>query len=190
MPAGDNPMRDLIKSVLRESSKYDWTAQGFGMIRCYLDKAHDWRVNVWTEEFRVKGVSDIHNHPWHFQSWIIAGSLTNEIYYPSGDGHIRLQRVEFTPGIDSDLKIQQHETRWYKVKLATHYDGATYKQNKDEIHRTSPSDLCVTLNYRVREGEDRASSFIKPSSAWVDAKPYQIDGKTAACICDKALRLF
>ena len=75
---------DMVRKIL-ESAAYDprarnWTVQGFGMLRCYLDDGQVQRLHIWTAALRVPGVSDIHTLPWEFDSTVFAGRIINKRY--------------------------------------------------------------------------------------------------------------
>lgn len=76
-------LRACIKDVLTHPHNFDWTVQGFGMMRAYIpgpvyDK--QFRLNIWDSTLAVPNVSVIHDHPWAFKSWIINGRFTNVRY--------------------------------------------------------------------------------------------------------------
>ena len=63
------------KHVMENPLEYSWELQGFGMLRTYIDK--DTRLQIWLKEFIVPNVTDIHTHPWDFESYIFQGEITN-----------------------------------------------------------------------------------------------------------------
>src|SRR6266702_4521226 len=63
---------------LLEKPDNRWQLQGMGMFRLYLTK--EWRLHLWDDRFKVPNVTMIHDHPWDFDSYILAGKLTNQVY--------------------------------------------------------------------------------------------------------------
>jgi hypothetical protein len=72
--------RAAVHMVMRLGTKLEWTVQGFGMMRTYLDEAKRYRLNIWDPDLRVAGCSIIHNHPWHLTSLICSGTMMNVRY--------------------------------------------------------------------------------------------------------------
>lgn len=80
-------LRASVKSILQESPwNRDWTVQGFGMLRCYLDSDKRFRLNIWDDRLAVPHVSVIHDHPWSFDSWIINGIFHNQRFEEASHG--------------------------------------------------------------------------------------------------------
>lgn len=170
-------MRALVRSILERPHAYEWTVQGFGMMRAYPDRDKRWRLNIWDSRLAVPNVSTIHDHPWHFQSWVLSGAFTN----------IRYQCLERE--IDSRLDLPY--MRWRiqtgegggpreaasacflrKSAVESLKRGMTYSQRADEVHESRYVDGCVTINDRRRlpDGE-HAYVFWPAGGHWVDAEP-------------------
>lgn len=66
--------------VLAYSERHEWTLQGFGMLRTYLGEDRRLRLHVWDSRFRTTDVSDIHDHPWDFESLVLRGSIRDVRY--------------------------------------------------------------------------------------------------------------
>ena len=64
---------EIVKQVMENPFNYEWELQGFGMLRTYIDK--DTRLQIWLKDFIVPGVTDIHTHPWDFESFIYKDKL-------------------------------------------------------------------------------------------------------------------
>lgn len=76
-------VRPLVRSVLENWANHRWSLQGFGMLRAYLSD-RKLRLHVWNSKFAVPDVTTIHDHPWNFESLVVAGKITNTRYrtYP------------------------------------------------------------------------------------------------------------
>jgi len=171
------PLRASIKHMLHYPDQFsDWTVQGFGMMRCYIpgpvyDK--QFRLNIWDSALAVPNVSTIHDHPWHFRSWIINGVFTNERFVADHyNGEPYEYRVIKT-GVDAGLQETEHlRMNLRSCGYEEYTTGDTYEQIADEIHRSLPGDSTVTLNARTRVGDgEHARVFWPDGEDWVDAKP-------------------
>lgn len=150
-----------------------WTVQGFGMMRTYFGDGDAWRLNMWDPRLAVPNVSTIHDHPWNFESWIISGSLVNQrykkyaptIFTPSH----HFQSIKTGEGggpvgePESALLAPYHPEK-YKA-------GDIYRQKRNEIHESFPSDGAVTLNLRTKRDGENARVFWPHGQKWVDAIP-------------------
>lgn len=192
-----DPTKALVHKILSAPHAYDWTLQGFGMLRTYL--TDDIRLHVWDDRYKVKGVSEIHDHPWHFKSLIVAGSLINWKYKEVSNTTEGLYPVLMTkrtikPG--EGLKSLHDEQAWITCKTGldapdgcTEYtEGETYEQAADEIHWTDCRRGTVTLVKRKRVGEDLAHVYFKPKAGFVSAEPRAATKSEIANICSNALR--
>jgi hypothetical protein len=170
-------IRAAVKHMLQHPDQFDdWTVQGFGMMRCYIpgpvyDKQY--RLNIWDSTLMVPGVSTIHDHPWHFKSWIVNGPFHNirfvEDHFCGDPFEYKLIKT----GVDATL---QEATRLRMnlraLPVETYNTGDTYYQAADEIHRSAPGFGTVTLNERTRVGDgEHARVFWPAGEEWVDAKP-------------------
>lgn len=186
-------LRPLIEDALRNSDRYDWSLQGFGMLRAYVGPESNpskFRLNVWSQRFAVPEVSTIHDHPWHFESVIVAGAFCNVRYTENKN------RVGYThdsmliiPGPDGGPVKQAVESTHLTAQTPELYSvGDVYCQFADEIHQSIPYEGTVTLNDRTRTGgEDRARVFWKHGQKWVDAKPRPATREEARLICRDSL---
>lgn len=83
-------MRALVRKAIATSAAIDWTLQGLGMMRMYL-RPTSMRIHVWMPEWKVPGVTEIHDHPYPLTSHIIAGVM----------GDVQFVRVQLG---DDDLR--------------------------------------------------------------------------------------
>jgi hypothetical protein len=153
-----------------------WTLQGFGMLRCYFPG--DWRLNVWDSKLRVRGVSLVHDHPWHFESLVLNGSIRNVRFavddLASRPTH-RCSKLKPGPGgglLDANGRAVPLSVRLVEQPPERYERGATYSQVRNEVHLSDPADGCVTLNRRFeRLGDDVARVFWPIGESWVSAEP-------------------
>ncbi len=157
----------LVKKILASWMDYEWSIQGFGMLRLYLPD--DYRLNIWHAKFRVPNVSLIHTHPWDFESLIVCGTLQNQRYFcMPGDTH---KYAEIKPGPNGGLLSNSIDCRLVTQQNEIYNPGEIYHQKASEIHLSNPCNGCITINKRVRVGEDKALVFWESNTRWVSAEP-------------------
>lgn len=149
-----------------------WTMQGFGMIRTYLDVNQRWRLNIWNPDLAVPGVSTIHDHPWHFTSYILSGQITNIRYLKEATGFSH-QYIRIRTGEDGGLTEAGGACMLRCLPDWNYRPGESYRQVADAIHETRYSPGTVTLNDRSKAvNKDYSARVFWPKGEdWVDAKP-------------------
>lgn len=181
----------LVKTILKSPSSYEWSLQGFGMLRLYLSESL--RLHVWDGRYTQNGVENsmIHDHPWGFDSLVLSGHMTNFLFEKCAQGCGEVyqeQQIICGPGgcaVGEPLKV------WLRLKdHKTLIPEQRYSQTAEEIHRSAPSPGCVTLvDRRFRSDRDRALVYWK-GERWVSAEPRPATQDEAASICMNALRLW
>ena len=170
--------KDLVKHVLENAERFEWTLQGLGMLRTYLSSNRALRLHVWHPVARVKNVSDIHTHPWSFTSEVIAGAVTNVRYarvleyesqetldMPLVESRILCGEGGGLIGFPQNVWLRRGEQELY-------FEGESYAQSAEEIHRSIPSDGTVTIIRRTFGTDvDHASVFWERSKEWGSAEP-------------------
>jgi hypothetical protein len=172
----------LVMSILERSESFDWTVQGFGMLRTKIKDAG--RIHVWDSRLRNALVSDVHAHPWPLTSTIISGELIN----------VRYREVDTNSPQDVALALR-HKAMWFRRSLIKTGEGGgltgestrvllrpeppeiytageTYAQQPEEVHRTIPRDGTVTLMERPMGEPLQETVVYWPDGAeWVTAEP-------------------
>jgi hypothetical protein len=180
----ETALRAMVKHVLQHSEHHEWTLQGFGMLRTYLDDG--WRLHVWHSDYSVPGVTTIHDHPWHFESLIVAGILLNQRFELVSTGIAPATHMMRTikPGIG--LKVLEHDQH-VQIRPAGQREiylaGERYHQSANEIHESMPLPGTVTLVRRERVGDDVARSFYPAGEQWVSGEPRAATAEEARAIC-------
>lgn len=143
------------------------------MLRTYLDPAAEYRLNVWDKRFRVPNVSLMHNHPWHFDSKIIAGILRNQRFrMPEHDDLGDLYAYGLIrPGPGGGMIETLGQRKLHGCPSELYGAGRVYRQEAAEIHVSDPHDGTVTINKRERVGDDFAHVYWPASTNWVSAEP-------------------
>ena len=167
----------LIRTdVLEYPERHEWSLQGFGMLRTYL--APNLRLHVWDPDYRVESVSDIHDHPWHFESIVLSGTIENRRYraiHAHGAApptHLR-GRIVCGPN-----PIEHGACDVTTVLLEQWCEGVfrpgdVYRMQADELHASFPSPGAVTLIQRTKADKDPERAFVywPLGTEWVSAEP-------------------
>lgn len=161
--------RALIRFILTNALKFEWSIQGLGMLRLYLSPSQ--RLHVWSREAKRTDVSTIHDHPWDFDSLIISGSIENLIFenVPQGLPHLR-QQILCGPG--GGVCGAPEEVGLICRTRTTYGSGWSYFQKAEVIHESEPSEGAVTLITRTfRPDTEHANVFYEAGKTWVSAEP-------------------
>lgn len=197
-------LKPLIEGVLRDSDAHDWSIQGFGMLRTYLGPEGDpkrFRLNIWDSRFAVPGVSTIHDHPWHFDSIIVAGAFCNVRYdmkraetgyeAQGSDRSPTHSYVEIKTGPGGGINPADYPAATILVprRPELYAGGDVYHQDATEIHESLPYDGTVTFNERRRVGDgEHARVFWPYGEKWVDAEPRKATHDEVRNVCRDSLQ--
>lgn len=169
---GTDLVKPLVKAMLKNADRFEWTLQGFGMLRTYLDDDHNLRLHVWDPRFKVEGVDEVHTHPWNFHSFVVAGEVEN-VRLSAGlaeDGNYMEQKLRCGVGgglCGDPRSVSLREHRPEIVK-----EGETYTQKAHEIHRSSPASGTVTIIQReFLDDTEHAYVYIPKGQEWCSAEP-------------------
>jgi hypothetical protein len=168
----------LVRFILEHALEYKWSIQGFGMLRLYLPGPQEPRLNIWDSRFRVPNVSIIHTHPWDFNSLIVSGNMLNVRFVnrdkvcAGGLGPPReFNYSSITPGPRGGIRGEVRTINLAPYPGEFYTPGNFYHQESGEMHKSEPSDGCITINLRKRVGDDVALVFWEAGSSWVSAEP-------------------
>lgn len=192
-------LRRLVRDdVLAHPERYEWTLQGFGMLRMYLPAdtglvgipAHIYalRLHIWDSRYRVANVSDIHDHPWDFESLVLRGSIRNVCYKLHEvdsvedathlTGKITCGPSPVRKGVSDVLPV-----RLVVVSEEVYGAGDTYKMGSEELHASFPIDGTVTMCRRSFVNADTETARVvwlkntaghgaeSHAEGWVSAEP-------------------
>lgn len=167
--------KQLVKQILLRFGSHEWSLQGFGMLRTYLDADKRYRLHVWTGQDRVPDVSDIHTHPWDFESTIIAGKLRNvryEDYENPEEGTEVFHRQLIKCGVGGCSIGEPELANLYRFSEERYEEGDYYYQEAREIHASYPEDGTVTLIDRTFGTDvDHAHVYFPQGKSWISAEP-------------------
>lgn len=184
----------LVQKLLEQPLALDWTLQGLGMLRTYL--APEVRLHVWDPDFKFvedgEVASELHTHPWDFESVIIAGCVRNYRFVESDGtseetgGAIPVKRQTIKCGEGGGLIGEPVDTFLTEQPTETYREGDTYTQEAHEIHKSLPEPGTVTIIERnfLRDTEH---AYVYFKREWVSAEPRPATTDEIHAICNGAL---
>lgn len=182
-------LKATIKQILEKAEHYEWSLQGFGMLRLYLTK--ETRLHVWSDSHTVPNVSDIHDHPWNFRSTVVAGELRNYRFTPVERGASRFLTRRILCGPGGCVMGEPAYVNLYEGVREIYFEGDDYYQGASEIHRSEPIDGTVTIITRAfLDDSDHANVFWRPGEEWVSAEPRPATPEEIKAITGNALRMW
>jgi hypothetical protein len=182
----------FLRAILLNPMNYGWTVQGFGMIRTYLDEQQRWRLNIWDDRLRTPGVSLIHDHPWSFTSYLVAGKLRNRRYACDEDSSYPthfFKRIQTGPdGADAS---GEHTCQLACKALENYEAGMKYSQLLNEVHETDADRGTVTLNDRTPPIETYTARVFWQidHGKWMAARPRAALRHEVLNACEAAYKL-
>lgn len=165
-------VRLLVRKILEEPASHRWSIQGLGMLRLYLSP--NVRLHVWNPQapHKVAEVSEPHNHPWHFTSFVVAGVITNWLYLPDAAGDLyHAGVIECGPNPSQYGAQGKHDVR-LRQESSVYTPGASYSMRAETIHRSDPTPGTVTICTREPLPDpDHATVCWPHGTEWVSAEP-------------------
>lgn len=163
-----------VRAILARPLDHEWTLQGFGMLRCYLDNEGVERLNIWDPGSAVDEVSTVHDHPWDFDSQIFFGEMGNQRYVVSDHTHARtaefnMQRL--IAGIGGGLIGAPWRTNLALESFELHKSGDRYHQDAPELHESAPAAGTVTVITRRFHADRDTATVAWQRGGWVSAEP-------------------
>lgn len=168
----------LVGQILMKWSYYEWSLQGFGMLRTYLDADETIRLHVWDERYAVEGVSDMHTHPWDFVSYVVAGEVINTRFCHAADAYIEngiyeeFMEQKLRCGVGGGVVDKPIPTKMTALEPERYTEGNWYTQKAEEIHISKPASGTVTIVSRsFKEDTEHAYVYWPVGEEWVSAEP-------------------
>ena len=190
--------RALVRSILANPIDHDWSIQGLGMLRTYLTDMY--RLHVWSPEDATPNVSRLHDHPWDFTSYVVAGYIVNTRYsrvpaaidhktYLAPSGATKWQHVRIRCGPDGGVAGEPGELLLVANVPEEIKEGEWYAQHAHEIHDTVPAGGTVTIIRRTKLPDpDHANVYFPMGQPWVSAGGAVVaSSDIVKRICDRAL---
>lgn len=187
----DSFVPDIITTILKNATSFQWTVQGLGMMRMYINDRI--RLHVWDKSLVTPNVTQIHDHPWDFKSTIICGYIINHLYVPA-PYPVNYVCQQIVCGAGGGPIATPFDLHLHKIENPIRYViGNQYYQKSFEIHSTEFGDGTVTLIERFfNQNRDVARVFYKKTDeyGWVSAEPRPATTEEVKTITSKALKLF
>jgi len=161
----------MVRHALANPQEHDWTIQGFGMLRTWLDPEGYSRLHIWdTEKAYDQVPSTVHTHPWDFTSRIYFGRIINTRYVPQPDGS-EYKWAKILTGRGGGLISEHETTRLTANPPEEYYPGSNYMQFAEEIHESTPDKGTVTVINRNFRYEREAAVYWPANAEWITAEP-------------------
>lgn len=170
-----NELRHYVRNALVHYDYHAWTIQGLGMMRAYLDPERKYRLHLWNQKARFEGVTEIHDHPWDFSSYVLSGYIEDTRFDAiwSGDANTSLQATHEAQLIECGPGGCAHGKR-RRVHLVprgvqVYSAGQGYSARSDAIHLSRASQGAVSVIERSGD-TGRAHVFCELGKPWVSAE--------------------
>jgi hypothetical protein len=181
--------KQLVKAILTSPHDLKWSAQGLGMLRVYLSQ--EVRLHIWDSRLKTDNVSPLHDHPWHLESYIVAGTLRQRRYELDYEGPIyNMATIKCGEGAHTLNKPEKvHLTN--SNGLEEYKEGSVYTQHKSEVHESLPEDGTVTIVTRIfTENRDNAHVFWQGDGDFVSAEPRPATRDEVEMVTKNALQVW
>jgi hypothetical protein len=166
-----NAKHSDIRRVLDNPYDYNWSLQGFGMLRTWLDPDGIERLHIWDPGSEVAGVSTIHNHPWDFNSRIVSGVMTNVRYRIDSQAGDPYNKSSIRTGAGGHLLGDPEETLIESIGSEALLPGEQYSQLAEDFHESMPIAGTVTVITRSFRFQRVATTCWPHGTEWVTAEP-------------------
>lgn len=161
--------RKLVSQILKAPYNIKWSVQGLGMLRMYLSE--NLRLHIWHNDFRVPNVSTVHDHPWDFESSIVAGQITNKRYVPAVEGTPFMHNLIKCGEGGGLTEVPPRSVMLEALPFETYRTDESYNQDAQEIHETEALDGTITIIRRTFHKDTEHAHVFWQGSGWVSAEP-------------------
>lgn len=169
-------LKSLVKKILEQPYDQEWSVQGLGMMRLYLDDNR--RLHIWDDRLKVENVSVMHTHPWNFRSYVVAGVVNNERFVtPIVDPHVAdtgckvYHRQSIFCGVGGGLEGSPDEVLLGSAGVETYTERETYHELAHEIHVSNPDRGTITSIKREPLADADHAYVYWEEGEWVSAEP-------------------
>jgi len=177
-------IRASVRKILDTGHAYTWQRQGLGMLRLYLTP--ETRLHIWDTRLRVPDVSVVHDHPWDFRSYVVAGRIYNTRYEETSTGRA-CSRTRIRCGPAGCAIAEPEQARLSMLRHEVVVAGRWYEQRADEIHESAPDNGTVTLVERHFRSDTEHANVYHDTPTWVSAEPGPISWEKVEPIVRLAL---
>lgn len=160
----------MVRLILENASKFNWSLQGLGMLRLYLPG--DARLHIWDRRYAFPGASPIHDHlQWGLTSTVISGKLVNYRYQEERDGK-PYHWARFKAGFGAEQLTDPATMTLKEGPGEVYCPGDTYSQEPDEIHQTIADWGTLTLMQKRPTADGETARIFWPwGEKWGSAEP-------------------
>ena len=161
-----------IRRIISYPYDYEWSIQGFGMLRTWINPDGIERLHIWDTDLANSEVSTIHNHPWDFESRIVHGRILNHRYNIDRTYGESYRKADIKTGEGGGL-LATHSTPTLisEYPFESYYTGDHYAQDADEFHESEPDKGTVTIIRRNFRHNRIATVCWRENCQWVTAEP-------------------
>lgn len=182
----DEYTKDVIRGILHNALEFEWTLQGFGMLRLYMPNGA--RLHIWSKRHAVPDVTLIHTHPWSFRSTVIAGAMYN-MRFVRVDSIRTHYEQKILCGNGGGLREEPRRVGLKELRPEFYHDGDSYEQHHDEIHASYPMTGTVTvINREFKDDPDHSFVFWPQGKQFISAEPRVATKEQVTEITQQSLR--
>jgi hypothetical protein len=161
-----------VRNLLDHPYHKEWSIQGFGMLRTYLDDDHIKRLHIWDPDSAVADVSTIHDHPWDFTSEIISGGMGNVLYLPDEYDGSPCFSAKIRCGVGGGLVEEPRQLKLWRKSSIYYPAGHGYSMHAEQLHESFPTPGCVSvINRTFRPDNTEFATVCWRTGDWVSAEP-------------------
>lgn len=172
------PTNTEVYSILQDplAGGREWSLQGLGMLRTYLDDEQRLRLHIWDLETQQawndegQPPSTIHDHPWDFESLIYSGTMTNQRFQESTCGDL-YKSARIRCGEGGGLVEEPTTVGLYRPPPELLLPGESYDMEAPELHESYPTAGCVSVIRREFHGDRDHARVCWRKGDWVSAEP-------------------
>ena len=175
----------LVLTILRHAEDFPWRMQDIGLMGLRLDERREYRLHVW-DPSDCGDDSPIHDHPYDFDSTIIAGELTNARYEedPAGDEYVRFR---YSPGAEAE---RRSDTAKLSSTAITLTEGSQYRQLAHELHASWQRPGTVTAIQCVWVEAPELTVCVRDEASWRSGQGRSATREEIKSFTAKALEWF
>lgn len=188
-----NPMyfenlRSMAYFILRHATRFEWSLQGLGMLRLYIEP--NLRLHVWDNRHRFPGATPIHDQ-WGLMSTVLSGELHNQRYTETRSTGSPYKKMKIKAGMSCEkmeeptiVFLRGYEPERYRV-------GESYSQYPSEIHETIPRNGTVTIMNKTPTADPEAATVFWPADGMLgSAEPRPASFREICSITEYALSVW
>jgi hypothetical protein len=164
-----SPLQLTVRTILERAEAYEWSVQGFGLLRLYL--RDDARLHIWDPELAYDNVSVIHDHSWDLESTIVVGRMTNIRYEETQGPGDPYHKQSVVTGYKAHLLKEPENVVLEEYQPVIYIPGDVYSQKAAEIHQSVPDPYTVTFMKRKADIDGVANLYWPYGTSWGTAKP-------------------